>query len=132
MSQSGDEVFEFEMWHEFNPTHAYVASGDIAEGVGADSSVLYIWDVTYTSKITMCARFSSNTVSVVQFAYIANEILKLYGKPWLACERNGVSIGMLDSLRITYGYPSIVVENKKNEPGIFSHVTVKERACAWC
>ena len=30
------------MWHEFDPKHTYLASGDIAEGVGGDSSVLYI------------------------------------------------------------------------------------------
>ena len=38
---------------------------------------------------------------------------------------------MLDSLRITYGYSKIIAENKKKEPGIYSHVTVKEKACIW-
>jgi hypothetical protein len=34
------------MWHEFDPKKTYLASGDVAEGVGGDSSVLYVWDVT--------------------------------------------------------------------------------------
>ena len=92
------------MWHEFKANRTYLASADIAEGIGGDSSVLYVWDVTDLSNIIMCARFSSNVTSLVQFAYVASKILALYNNPWLAAERNGVSAGMLDSLRITYGY----------------------------
>lgn len=58
-------------------------------------------------------------------------MLALYNNPWLAAERNGVSAGMLDSLRITYGYNNIIVDNKKREPGIYSHVQVKGKACLW-
>jgi hypothetical protein len=122
ISQNEDELYEFDMWHEFDPKRTYLASGDIAEGVGGDSSVLYVWDVTDLSNIKMCAKFSSNTVSVVQFAFIARKILGLYCDPWLFAERNGVSSGMLDSLRITYGYKNIASENKKGESGIYSHV----------
>ena len=131
VSQAQDELYEFEMWHEFKPNRTYLASADIAEGIGGDSSVLYVWDVTDLSNIIMCARFSSNVTSLVQFAYVASKILALYNNPWLAAERNGVSAGMLDSLRITYGYQKIIVDNKKGEPGIYSHVQVKSRACLW-
>lgn len=131
ISQNEDELYEFDMWHEFDSKRTYLASGDIAEGVGGDSSVLYVWDVTDLSDIKMCAKFSSNTVSVVQFAYIARKILSLYCDPWLFAERNGVSSGMLDSLRITYGYKNIAAENKKGESGIYSHVQVKGKACLW-
>lgn len=131
VSQSQDELYEFEMWHEFRPNRTYLASADISEGIGGDSSVLYIWDVTDLSNIVMCARFSSNVTSLVQFAYVASKILALYNNPWLAAERNGVSAGMLDSLRITYGYQKIIIDNKKREPGIYSHVQVKSRACLW-
>ena len=131
VSQAQDELYEFEMWHEFKPNRTYLASADISEGIGSDSSVLYIWDVTDLSNIVMCAKFSSNVTSLVQFAYIANRILALYNNPWLAAERNGVSAGMLDSLRITYGYQKIIIDNKKREPGIYSHVQVKSRACLW-
>lgn len=131
VSQAEDEIFEFDMWHEFDANRTYLASADISEGVGADASVLYIWDVTDLADIKMCAKFSSNTISVVQFAYIANKILTLYCDPWLFAERNGISGGMLDSLRITYGYQHIAVENKKGQPGIYSHVQVKGKACLW-
>jgi hypothetical protein len=119
------------MWHEFNPNHTYLASADIAEGIGGDSSVLYVWDITTTSNIIMCAKFSSNTVSLVQFAYVVSKILRLYGCPWLAAERNGVSAGMLDALRVTYEYQNIIIDNKKGQPGIYSHVQMKCKACLW-
>lgn len=131
VSQNEDELYEFDMWHEFDPKRTYAASGDISEGVGGDSSVLYIWDVTDLADIKMCAKFASNTVSVVQFAFICRKILQLYCDPWLFAERNGVSSGMLDSLKITYGYKNIASENKKGESGIYSHVQVKGKACLW-
>ena len=53
------------MWHEFNPQSTYAASMDIAEGVGKDASVLYIWDVTDLRDVKMCAKFSSSTISLV-------------------------------------------------------------------
>ena len=90
------------MWHEFDPKKTYLGSGDCAEGIGSDSSVLYIWDVTDLSKITMCAKFSSNQVSPVEFAFVTQKILALYNNPFYICERNGVGSGYLDSLKITY------------------------------
>ena len=131
VSQDEKELFEFDMWHEFEPQKTYAASMDISEGVGQDASVLYIWDITDLENIKMCAKFSDNRISLVQFAYVARKMLALYNDPPLAGERNGVSAGTMDSLRITYGYDNIVRENKKNEAGIYSHVTVKERACQW-
>lgn len=131
LSQAEDELYEFDMWHEFDPKHTYLASGDISEGVGGDFSVLYVWDVTDLANIKMCAKFASNSVSVVQFAFIASKILNLYCQPWFFAERNGVSSGMIDSLKITYGYRNIASENKKGEAGIYSHVQVKGKACLW-
>lgn len=131
ISSDQTQQYEFLMWHEFRGNRTYMASADIAEGVGGDSSVLYVWDVTDLKNIIMCAKFSSNSVSLVEFAFIVRRILSLYNDPYLFCERNGVSAGMIDSLRITYNYQNIAIENKKNEPGIYSHVQVKGKACLW-
>lgn len=130
-AESGDKIYEFTMWHEFDKTRTYIASGDIAEGVGGDSSILYVWDITDLSNITQCAKFESNTISVVEFAYVISKILALYNNPYFVAERNGVSSGTIDSLRITYKYPRLVTEGKNNEPGVYSHVTIKGKACLW-
>ena len=131
MSEQEDKLYEFTMWHEFDKTRTYVASGDISEGVGGDASVLYVWDISDLRNITMCAKFSSNVVSVVEFAFIVSKILALYGNPYFIAERNGISGGTLDSLRITYKYPRMTAEGKSGEPGVFSHVSVKGKACIW-
>lgn len=122
MSEKQDKMYEFRMWHEFQPGRTYLASGDAAEGVGADSSVLYVWDVTDLSNIVMCAKFASNVVSPVEFAFITAKVLGLYNNPYYICERNGVGAGYLDSLRITYHYPNIVAEGKNRDYGVYSHV----------
>lgn len=131
ISEKQDRLYEFQMWHEFDKDRTYVASGDIAEGVGGDASVLQVWDVTDTKNITLVAKFSSNRVSLVEFAYICSKILPLYGNPYLFAERNGLSAGMIDALRITYQYPNIACESKNGEAGIYSHVSVKIKACLW-
>ena len=131
LSEDEQRIYKFKMWREFDASKTYAAAADIAEGVGQDSSVLYVFDVTDLQNITMCAKFSSPEVSLVEFAYVCSKVLQLYGSPPLFAERNGVSAGMLDSLRITYKYQNIARESRNGEAGIYSHVTVKGRACLW-
>lgn len=131
LSEDEQRIYKFKMWREFDASKTYAAAADIAEGVGQDSSVLYVFDVTDLRNITMCAKFSSPEVSLVEFAYVCSKVLQLYGSPPLFAERNGVSAGMLDSLRITYKYQNIARESRNGEAGIYSHVTVKGRACLW-
>ena len=131
LSESQNRLYEFSMWHGFDAKRTYMASGDVAEGVGGDSSVLYVWDVTDLRDVRMCAKFSSNRVSLTEFAFVASRILQLYGCPPLFAERNGLSAGMIDALRITYGYQNVAAESRNGEPGIYSHVSVKLKACLW-
>lgn len=130
-SEHNDSFYVFKMWHEFRPNRTYLASGDIAEGIGGDSSVLYVWDITNLDNITMCAKFSSTQVSTIEFAYIVKNILKLYNNPWFVAERNGISGGMLESLHITYQYENIVTEGKNGELGVYSHIQNKSKSCLW-
>lgn len=130
-NEAQDKVYEFKMWHEFSPSKAYLASGDIAEGVGGDSSVLNIWDVTDLGNITQCAMFSSNQVSPTEFAFISVKMLGLYNNPYYVCERNGIGLGYLDTMQITFQYQNLVMEGKHGEAGIFSHVTIKDKVCVW-
>ena len=131
INETSDKLYTFTMWHEFDPNKTYLASGDCSEGIGGDTSVLYVWDVTNLSEITMCAKFASNTISLTEFAFITKKILQCYNNPYYICERNGVGGGYLDSLQITYGYQNIVTEGKNNTKGVYSHVSVKSKACLW-
>ena len=131
MSKDQTKAFEFRMFRPFERDRAYAATADVAEGVGGDYSVLYIWDVTEMANIRLCAAFTSNSASLVEFAYVASRMLKLYCDPWLFVERNGVSAGMIDSLRITYGYQNVAPEGKNGLAGVYSHMTGKEKACLY-
>jgi len=132
VSQDETKVFNFTMWECFDPKHTYLASGDVAEGTGRDSSVLNVWDVTDLGKIQLVCKFADNDTSVLEFAYVTNKILELYGKPPLIVENNAVGIGYIDVLRINYEYPNIVKEGVKNNPwGVRAHSSIKPKACLW-
>lgn len=131
VSETGEKVFQFKMWKAFDKSRTYLASGDVAEGTGGDFSVLYIWDITDTSRIEMCAKFADNRTNAVEFAYVCNKILSLYGEPYFACESNGVGSAFLDLFRLTYEYTNLVQESKENTYGIRSHVQLKIKACLW-
>lgn len=131
ISEKQDKVYEFIMWKEFVPGHAYLASGDVAEGTGGDKSVLYIWDITNTNNIEMCAKFASSSVSVIEFAYISKRILSLYNNPYLIVESNAIGSSYIEILRVTYEYEHIVREGKDGEFGLKSHYQNKIRACLW-
>lgn len=70
LSEDGTKAYKFRMFDMFNPERAYLVTSDVAEGIGKDSSVLYVWDVTDLSDIRLVLRFSDNTVSILEFAYI--------------------------------------------------------------
>lgn len=132
-SESQGCVFPFTMWHGFDPSRTYVAAADVAEGLGgsSDSSVLYVFDITDLGHIVQCAKFAMNSVSPVEFAFVTNKILSLYGQPYFICERNGVGSSYLDILKITYEYPHFAIENKSNEIGIRSTYGVKSDSLRW-
>lgn len=131
ISQDGKKTFTFRMYQKFDPNRTYLCSSDIAEGIGKDSSVLYMWDITDTSNIRMVAKFSDNSISLIEFAYVTYKICQMYNNPFLACESNGLAIGYIEQLRQTYEYDNFVRMNRDNGCGIQSHVQVKSRACLW-
>lgn len=131
ISQDGQRAFKFRMFDMFNPERTYLITSDVAEGIGKDSSVLYVWDVTDLSDIRMVLKFSDNTVSILEFAYITLQICKMYNNPFLACESNGIALGYIEQLRVTYEYENFVRMNRENGCGIQSHFTVKAKACLW-
>ena len=121
-SEDGTKTFTLRMFHEFNPNRTYLITSDVAEGVGKDASVLYVWDITDTSNIRMCLKFSDPNISILDFAFVTLKIARMYNSPFLACESNGIALGYIEQLRITYEYENFVRMNRDNGCGIQSHV----------
>ena len=119
------------IWYDFDFTKTYLASADVADGVGRDASVIKIWDVTHYNDIKEVCSFSSNTISVVDFSYVCNKILSRYYKPIFIAEANGIGRSLFDQLTSVYNYDNCVKLDRDGRPGVRSHNTVKGRACVW-
>lgn len=117
-------------YYPFHPNRTYIASVDCAEGTGGDSSVLYIWDITDFTRIKLAAKYSSNTITPTEFAYVINYVCAQYQNPYIAGERNSCGAAMFDALTKTvHNYENVIIINKNNLPGIMSHVQIKSKAC---
>lgn len=117
------------VFQDFDQTRTYLATCDVSEGTGNDFSVLYVWDVTESSKIATVAMFAADKILPVGFAFVCSKILALYANPLLICENNGVGAAFLDTLRETYEYPSLV--KFKGRAGVHSVGTTKLEAAMW-
>ena len=109
----------------------YIGSVDTAEGVGKDSSVFYIFDITEGTKITMVAKFDSSKIIPSEYAYVIHFISQKYGMPLLFIESNSIGIAVIDALTKTmFQDENVAIINRPTgEPGIFSHVQTKAKAC---
>lgn len=120
--------------------HTYIGSADTSEGTGQDLSVFYIFDITEGHKIKLCAKFESAKVIPSEYGKIIFNICKRYGNPLIFIESNAVGVALIDALTKTgvidyitkkrCFYSNIARYNRKNyQPGIFSHVQTKTKAC---
>lgn len=87
-----------------------------------------MWDVADLSDIRMCRGFSDDKTSILEFAYVAREILKLYANPFIARESNVISLGFIEQLRVTYAYENFIKMNKGG-CGIDSNMYLKTKTC---
>ena len=105
LSKNPEKDINAYFWKPFDPSRVYAGSGDISEGTGNDSSVMFIWDVTEVKNIQLVARMSCSKATLVDFGYATYEFMKLYGFPPLIFENNGVGAGFVDIMLDTYQYP---------------------------
>lgn len=108
----------------------YVAGVDTSEGVGKDSSIINIYDITNLQKIEQVAIYANNRISPYEFTTKVNEILTQWGKPLAFVERNGVGAQVADNLKLKFGYERIVnwggkTANRHQQNGIICHTNTK-------
>jgi len=120
----------YKVWDEPVKDRIYVAGVDISEGVGKNSSVINILDITDLSHIKQVAIYSNNKIIPFDFAKKVNDVLDNWGKPPALIERNNCGITVIDQLVQTYNYPLIVTyqHDKKEDlqrQGINSHTNSK-------
>lgn len=123
--------YEAKIWYDFDKSKTYLASADVADGVGKDSSVIYIWDITDYDNIKQAAMFSSSSIPVVEFAYVCFKLMSRYCNPFFICESNSIGRSLFDQLITIYNYENFIVLDKRGKPGVYSHLTIKSKACLW-
>lgn len=124
----------YKIWKEPDPDHIYVAGVDTSEGVGADASVINIFDVTDIRQIEQVAIWHSNTMVPAEFSNKCYEILQNWGQPFVLVERNNQGSQVVDRLAYDFGYENIVcygakqAKRDKAQLGMISHTNTKYKA----
>ena len=119
------------LWERPHPDHIYVAGVDVSEGVGKDSSVIQILDITNLRNIIQAAIYSSNTIAPQEFTPKLHEILQHWGMPIVLIERNNCGAQVVDNLKKDFNYTNIVSHGaslagkKKGQLGMVSHTNTK-------
>lgn len=124
--------FKIQVWKKPKKDHIYIIGADPSSGIGQDSSVELVFDITILSNIELVASFSSNTISTLEFPYVLAKLGTIYNGAYIAMESNSIGDGILNILSNQYEYENIIhYEAKKGKLGIFSHLQVKTEACRW-
>lgn len=125
-----DEGF-YQIWEQPEDNKIYVAGVDTGEGVGQDSSVVNIFDISDLTNIKQVACYANNKISPFQFTEKVNEILTQWGKPLVCIERNAVGAQVVDNLRNIHNYENIVswgssaASRERDMLGVISHTNTK-------
>lgn len=119
------------IWQYPMNDRVYTIGVDVAEGVGIDSSVIQVFDVTDLKSIDQVACYKTDDIGPDQFAQKVQMVAEMYGNPVLAVERNGVGVEVCSRLYYDMSYQHMLsfgsnnAQGKKFLPGIRSGQNVK-------
>lgn len=123
------------LWETPNENRIYSVGVDVAEGVGRDSTVMQILDITNPQRINQVGIYHNNKISPVEFTPKLREILQHWGDPLVFIERNNCGGIVVDNLKKDFNYENIVnwgvdmVSNKRGSKlGIVNHINTKYTA----
>lgn len=96
------------IWKEPENNRIYSIGVDVGEGLGKDSSVINVFDLTDLNDIEQVAVWADNMIDSTAFAAKVKEICELYGNPVLSVERNSIGADVANRLYNDYNYPRMV------------------------
>lgn len=117
----GDWIF----YEEPKLGHYYVEGGDVAEGVGQDSSTLVIWDFTPV-KPKVVAIYRNNRIAPDLFAYEVQIGAEKYGMAFVAIERNNHGHTTIAKLKTIYP-PHLIYKDDKDAFGWQTNLVSKPK-----
>ena len=98
----------YKIWEEPDESKIYAAGVDISEGVGIDSSVIQIIDITDIRDIKQVACYRNNKIPPLEFTNKLYGILRNWGSPLALVERNNCGAQVVDRLSVDLGYEKVV------------------------
>ena len=123
----------YKIWEEADSSRIYSAGVDTAEGVGKDSSVVQVLDVTDPAEVRQVAVYRNNKISPLEFSNKVYQILRNYGSPLALIERNNCGAQVVDRLLHDMGYPKLVsygnakAHRKNRMYGMIAHTNTKHK-----
>jgi len=123
----------YKIWEEADPSRFYAAGVDTAEGVGKDSSVVQVLDITDPAEVRQVAVYKNNKISPLEFSNKVYAILRNYGNPLALIERNNCGAQVVDRLMNDMGYPKLVsygnkqAHRKNRMYGMIAHTNTKHK-----
>jgi len=123
----------YKIWEEYDQEKIYAIGGDVSEGVGLDSSVLEIFDITNPKEIVQVGEYVNNKIGPSEFTNVIAEICGHWGNPLLLIERNNQGTGVCDRLANEFMYQNLVSwgakeAHKNKQNGMISHINTKYKA----
>jgi len=121
------------LWDEPSSDGIYIVSVDTSEGVGADYSVIQVFDYRDLTNIKQVATYCDNNISPYNFTEKVYEILQHWGNPLACIERNNCGAQVVDNLSRHHGYENIVcwgasaAGRAKSQLGIIAHTNTKHK-----
>ncbi len=105
------EIAFVKFWNKYFSHHKYGMGGDTAEGIGADSNALVLFDFTLGEVI---GTYHSNEIAPDLFGYEMAKVGRLFGGCILAPERNNTGHATISALKEDE-YPNVFIEEKTDE-----------------
>lgn len=122
------------IWSRPKAGHKYLVSIDTAGGVGSDSSVMNIFDITeYPSGgiAEQVAKYSCNTITPPQFAELVYDTAKYWNNAYIVGELNGLSAQVIDRLFNDFEYENIYYDYEDDTYGLTADKKSKPQAAVW-
>lgn len=97
---------------------SYIACVDIAEGVGKDSSVVSVIDITESSNFRQVAVYRDNKISVLELPQKAATIASFYNEAHILIENNSLGSHVGEILHTTIKYPNLIRTYQDEQRGV--------------
>jgi len=120
--------YDVEIWKPPADGRCYVMGCDVADGVGFDSSVAMVFDITDIRNISHVATFASSKISTFEYPYLITKLGYLYNNAAICLEVNSIGKSVADALHYVYNYENIVSPEYKHT-GMWTSTKTKLAMC---